>query len=205
MIKLFESFSEIRDICDKYGIRDYTINSDGSIDVDGNVCLYEKELTQLPLKFNYVTDRFYCQFNKLTSLEGAPVKVGGHFYCDHNYLTSLEGVPAEVGGHFYCQSNLLKTLKGVPRKISGIFDCQYNKIWTFEGAPDYANDFYCSYNPIYHIWKLFFDYSKIELFNYYDIIREVDGKPAVIMERLNDFLEEIGKKPVIRVCGYLNI
>ena len=42
MIKLFEQFNneqEIIEICKKYNIENYTINSDGSIDVNGGVTL----------------------------------------------------------------------------------------------------------------------------------------------------------------------
>ncbi len=33
-LKLFESFEDIDEICRKYRIENYTINSDGSIDVN---------------------------------------------------------------------------------------------------------------------------------------------------------------------------
>jgi hypothetical protein len=36
-LKLFESFENIDSICWKYNIKDYIINSDGSIDVYGHV------------------------------------------------------------------------------------------------------------------------------------------------------------------------
>ncbi len=184
MIKLFESFKEIEDICLKYRIKNYAINSDGSIDVNEDVYLSYKKLDILPLKFNRITGDFLCDNNKLTALEGCPKEVGGDFYCEYNQLTSLKRMPQKIGGDLYCA---------------------HNKIWTFDGMSDYINgEFYCVKNTIYHIWDLFQDYSKIELFNYYDIIREVDGKPAIILDRLNDFLEEIGKKPV-KVKGYLNI
>ncbi len=207
MIKLFESFKEIKDICEEYGIENYTINSDGSIDVDGEVILSSIDLKKIPLTFNRVTRDFRCCDNNLISLEGAPRKVSGDFICYDNLLTSIEGSPQEVGGNFYCSDNLLTSLKGGPKRVSGIFNCHRNKIWTFEGAPDYVGElFLCSdRNTIYNIWKLFEDYSKIELFNYYDIIREVKGKPAVVLDRLNDFLEEIGKDPVEKVDGYINI
>ena len=42
---------------------------------------------------------FLCSINKLTTLEGAPIKVGGDFNCYSNQLTSLEGAPKEVGGN----------------------------------------------------------------------------------------------------------
>ncbi len=207
MIKLFESFKEIEDICQKYGIENYTINRNGSIDVNDDVDLSNTGFIKLPLKFNRVTGdfrchcnhlktlegapnkvdgSFFCQFNKLTSLEGAPKKVGDEFSCSWNELTSLEGAPKEISRSFYCYRNLLTSLEGSPQYINNGFYCDYNNIQTFEGAPDYIKYFNCDNNLIYEIWKLFEDYSKVELFNYYDIIREVKGKPAIVLDRLNE-------------------
>jgi hypothetical protein len=77
-LKLFENFDDIDSICRKYGINNYIINEDGSIDVNDDVYLDYKELIKLPLKFRNVTGHFYCQNNQLTSLEGSPKSVGGH-------------------------------------------------------------------------------------------------------------------------------
>jgi hypothetical protein len=162
--KIFENLEDIHAICKKYGIKNYTINDDLSIDVNDNVNLDFKDLGKLPLKFRNVTGNFYCHYNKLTSLEGAPLSVGGSFDCSHNKLMSLEGAPKHVGAYFYC-----------------------------------------TYNPIFTIWNLFMDTSKIEVFNEYDIVREVDGKPAIVLDRLNAFLEEIGKPTVKGVGGWINI
>ena len=37
---LFESFNDIHSWCDSYDITNYTINNDGSIDVNGDVHLF---------------------------------------------------------------------------------------------------------------------------------------------------------------------
>ena len=92
-------------ICEKYNITNYTINGDGSIDVNGNVYLYNKELTELPLTFNKVSGYFNCSHNQLTSLKGCPRWVGGWFTCYRNKLTSLEFSPEYVGSNFYCYNN----------------------------------------------------------------------------------------------------
>ena len=55
-------------ICKQYNIENYTVNDDGSIDVNGDVFLDNKGLTELPLSFNKVTGYFSCSNNKLTSL-----------------------------------------------------------------------------------------------------------------------------------------
>ena len=94
-------------ICEKYGIINYTVNDDGSIDVNGNVDLYGYQLTELPLTFNKVTGWFDCGRNNLTSLKGCPRWIGDSFYCSHNDLTSLEFSPDYVGGSFNCNWNRL--------------------------------------------------------------------------------------------------
>jgi hypothetical protein len=94
-------------ICEKYGITNYTVNDDGSIDVNGDVDLSRFELTELPLRFNKVTGNFHCGYNNLTSLKGSPRWVGGYFICSRNELTSLEFSPDYVGGWFGCGMNKL--------------------------------------------------------------------------------------------------
>jgi hypothetical protein len=97
------------------------INSDGSIDYDGNVYLEEKDLKKIPFKFNKVDGDFSCSYNQLTSLEGSPKEVSGDFLCIANKLTSLEGAPVEVGGGFWCYDNELTSYDGKPEYIEGEF------------------------------------------------------------------------------------
>ena len=97
--------NSIHDICEKYGIENYTINPDGSIDVNGDVDLYNCNITELPLRFNKVTGWFDCGRNNLTTLEGCPRWIGGRFSCVYNDLTSLEFSPDYVGGDYYCEWN----------------------------------------------------------------------------------------------------
>ena len=185
-LKLFESFEDINKICRKYGIIDYTINSDGSIDVDYIVYLEDKKLTKLPIKFNKINGYFDCSSNELTSLEGSPVEVNGNFNFYHNKLTSF---------------------KYAPKIIRGYFDCRCNNIKSFEYFPSFVKDeFLCNNNPIFYIWELFRDTTKIELLNDFDIFRDEDtDNPVIIMNRLNDFLLTIGKKPVEKVNRYKNV
>ena len=72
--------------------------------------LSNMNLIELPAILKNVTvgRNFYCNFNKLTSLQGAPKTVGGDFVCDFNKLTSLDGAPKSVGGYFYCTSNTVE-------------------------------------------------------------------------------------------------
>ena len=186
-LKLFEGFesTDIVNICSQYGIEDYTINKDGSIDVGGDVYFYGI-LKRLPLKFNKVYGSFYCHGSRLTTLEGSPVEVNGDFYCRNNQLTSFEFSP---------------------KIIRGVFNCKYNNIKSFEYFPSYVKEeFWCVGNSIYQVWRLFRDTTKIELLNDFDIFRDEDtDKPAIVMDRLNDFLLTIGKESVKKIEGYKNI
>ncbi len=112
---------EIHNICKEYDIKNYTINPDGSIDVDGNVDLSYMDLTEIPLKFNKVSGSFYCHNNQLTSLVGGPKEVGRNFDCYNNQLTSLERSPIELGGSFWCNRNPLKSLEG--------YNGEYDKLY----------------------------------------------------------------------------
>jgi len=186
-LKLFESFdeSEIRRICKEYYIKNYTINPDGSIDVDGDVRLSDKNLSKIPLKFNRVNGSFDCRFNKLTTLEGSPIEVNG-FGCSNNFLTSLQYAPKIIRGVFLVQYNNIKSFEYFPSFVKGMFEC-------------YGN-------PIFQVWNLFRDTTKIELLNDFDIFRDEDTRnPSIIMDRLNDFLLTIGKYPVQNVRQYKNI
>jgi len=125
------------------------------------------EITQksvADLNIEYTGGGFYCNHNKLTSLEGAPSHVGGDFYCNNNQLTSLEGAPSHVGGGFYCNHNKLTSLEGAPSHVGGDFYCNNNKLTSLEGAPSHVGGgFFCSNNQL------------TSLKNIHKIIKEING------------------------------
>ena len=121
------------------------INSKGSIFIRNTDLVNGK----LPFKFGRVDKDFYCyDCPSLTSLEGAPQKVGRDFYCSNcTSLTSLEGAPQKVGWSFSCRDcTSLTSLEGAPQKVDGFFDChKCTQLETLKGAPTYVGgDFYCS-------------------------------------------------------------
>jgi hypothetical protein len=139
--------NNIDEICEKYNIKNYTINDDGSIDVNGEVVLYEMDLYELPLTFNKVTDYFDCAKNNLTTLKGSPKWIGGDFFCYKNNLTSLEFGPEYVEGSFNCSNNELTNLVGSPLKIEGSFVCIFNDLTDLTGSPREVGDFFsCRHN-----------------------------------------------------------
>jgi hypothetical protein len=214
---------EIDSICQKYGIQNYTINHDGTVDVDGNVNLSKKGLTKLPLKFNKVSGHFYCHSNQLTSLEGCPQEVGVNFYCYQNKLTSLEGGPKEVGSDFSCHSNQLTSLEGCPREVGGNFWCSINQLISLEGVPqEVGGAFYCHSNqinilknelefvnitgefdiegnPIYAVYRLFDDFKLFKDSLDYNYFREPN---LIVKHRFEEACEEAGIKIPKKIKGY---
>ena len=120
--------SELIKELESYEIQNYTINIDGTIDVEGDVYLNGWYLKEIPFNFGKVTGHFDCSGNELTSLEGCPREVGGSFNCSDNKLQDLISGPQEVGGDYHCHINQLETLEGCAGDIGGIFDCDNNKL-----------------------------------------------------------------------------
>ena len=115
---------EIHSICKKYEIKNYTINLDGSIDVVDSVYLNGRNLTEIPLQFNYVWGGFSCN-NKLTTLKGCPKRVfGQYFQCQNNQLTDLEYFPVvEDYTRSSVGENPLKSISGYNGNID-LISCQ---------------------------------------------------------------------------------
>ena len=168
--------SKIHNLCREHGIKNYTINDDISISVDGSVDLAYKNLKSLPIKFKEVSGDFSCSHNQLTSLKYCPETVGGHFSCSDNQLTSLEGCPGTVGGGFYCHHNQLTSLKYCPETVGsfycynnqltsleycpetvgGVFFCGHNQITNFDGLPEFFEQYiHLEGNPVDEIYCLF--------------------------------------------------
>ena len=127
-LRLFESMTEIEveKICKKYNIRNWTLNTDGTVDVDGNVGISGQRLSKLPLKFGRVTGDFFCSYSKLTSLEGCPTQIGGSFWCHDNQLTSLKGAPEYIEGkvEFMPNDKLPEYIKQILKLNDGSRDIQ---------------------------------------------------------------------------------
>lgn len=125
----------------KFNVKIY----EGDIILDKQSLPYFKKYS----KIQKVTGGFYCVRLKLKSLLELPIpkEIDGDFWCQRNNLTTLEGAPEKVGERFSCTNNKLTSLRGVPEKVGGEFDCSYNKLTTLKGAPKYVGgEFWCSDN-----------------------------------------------------------
>ena len=118
-------------------------NNDGSIDVFGEVDLYEIGISYLPFIFNVVHGNFYCFQNKLTSLKGFPRVVHGSVVVHSNMLTSLKYCPRVIDGYFNVSCNPLVDVEDIFRLKIGysiVFDedqrRRLHRISTYERLRD---------------------------------------------------------------------
>jgi hypothetical protein len=173
--ELFESQTELSreqtEWLDKCTKGNWTLNPQtGLVDVNGDLYCDHQSLPDFKgVRFGVVVGDFDCSNNQLTSLKGAPQKVGGYFTCSNNQLTSLEGAPQSVrnfacfknqltslegapqsvNGDFYCSGNKLTSLEGAPQRVEGDFDCSNNQLTSLKGAPQEVGwHFYCDANPV---------------------------------------------------------
>jgi hypothetical protein len=102
------TYDMIKKWLDKMDIKNYIINNDLTIDVDGQVNLLGRRLTKIPsfIQFNKVRSYFSIARNQLISLRGCPYYVGNNFYCDFNELKSLKYMPKYIGNYLFCNNNL---------------------------------------------------------------------------------------------------
>ena len=132
MTKFYTDKQQIINWLEKHEVKNYTLVPDEQygfvVDVYGDVNLRDKKLLNIPVKFNKISGSFYCDNNKLNSLEFCPQIIGDNFYCYSNQLTSLEFCPQTVGRSFNCSENKITSLEFCPETIGGNFWCGSNQL-----------------------------------------------------------------------------
>jgi len=190
-----EEINKIHDLCKQYNIENYSINADGSIDVNGSVDLRHKMLDHMPLKFNKISGNFLCHKNTLTDLVGCPKEVGLKFSCNTNNLNSLLGGPIKVGGNFWCEFNKLTSLEGCPSKVGQGFFCDFNSLVTLHYCPAEIGGsfyFYDKNNIAIKFTKLYKSLSTddqklvLKYQSYYDV-----WEPELNVDNMNLLIEDI--------------
>ncbi len=99
------------------------VNINTSFDLPSN---NHPHLGHLPFRFGTVDGFFNCSYINLTTLFGAPTRVETDFYCNNNKLDSLEYFPQYVGRSINCVDNKLSSFVGISRP--GI----HTRIWCDE-------------------------------------------------------------------------
>jgi DNA-binding Xre family transcriptional regulator len=159
----------IIDWLEAFNIKNYIINEDLTVSVNGSVNLSNKKIKQLPIQFREVTDEFIIAHNPLTTLKGSPLKTN-LFDCSFCGLTDLTYSPLEIGekGLFACNNNLsvltglsqkifskinlnnnqLTNLKGLSANNLELLNVSNNHLISLEGSPKIIEYFDCSNNEL---------------------------------------------------------
>ena len=116
----------IEEWLEKYGVKNYKINDNLTIDVSGFTDLQDYDKEELPeyIQFNN-SDTFYISGLNLKTLRGCPKKCFSFSCSNSPNLDSLEGGPKEVKRDFYCGDGKTPIkpnfLKGLPMKCDSIW------------------------------------------------------------------------------------
>jgi hypothetical protein len=117
----------------------WTLNLEGKIDIRGDFLGFREDLINFKgIEFGEVVGDFNCKENRLTSLQGCPIKVGGNFRCYSNRITSLESGPEEVSGYYDCSPNdFMTSLVGAPKILENYFEGPREIfVWSGEWNPE---------------------------------------------------------------------
>jgi hypothetical protein len=145
--KLFEF--KVKRICEQHKIKNWSINKNGLVDVNGDVKIVKLSMSKLPIAFGQVNGDFRCYQSSLKTLQGCPKSIIGDFDCSSNELTDLKGGPEYVEGYYACDNNKLTSLEGAPETINAVFNCGNNKLTSLKGGPRFvAGNLFCGNNLI---------------------------------------------------------
>ena len=140
---VFDKIEAIRDTMREYGIEEaqYDITSEGYVNIRGDVDLSKRKLTEIPIKFGYVTGSFCVYDNELTSLKNCPYNVDGDFIASNNkieYLFNPDSpdeiyFPKLIKGNIDLSNNLLKDTRGLPNEAKSL-NLSNNKLQTLKNC-----------------------------------------------------------------------
>ncbi len=139
MQKIFKNKKQIQQWLAHHNVENFEIVQDMTqgliVNVAGNVNLFRRKISFIPVKFGNVGRSFNCAGNELVDLKFAPFRVGKIFDCSNNLLTSLEGSPLSVGESFIAYSNKINSFKGISPIIGAGVNLQANNLMSLRHCP----------------------------------------------------------------------
>jgi hypothetical protein len=188
--ELYVLKKRIKAQCDKLSIQNYTINNDGTVDVNGDLNIYlvrdrvkKDERNDILINFNKVSGNVDIRLHWRKAGRAGQAQlpftfneVTGNFFANHSMLETLIGCPKKVGGNFDVRTNRLHTLEGAPETVGGYFCAIGNSLDNLKGSPKYVGgNFNVSDNGLKTLeglspridGTLDFNNNKITSFDYY--------------------------------------
>lgn len=213
-LKIFENFNNVQNIeqlCKTYidsntankkrineGTLSYEINNN-IVDVVGTLTLDLENLDEIPFKLGTVNDTIFIK-GDILSLKNSPREVKFAFNIGAcNNITSLIDGPEYVGGFYHLNSLKIDNFSGIakPLKTDYTMTTRSYDSWNISNVlrlflPERERDYFLIDHKAY---------DDMEWFSYYDPIRGNE----IVIDKLNTFLEDIGRNPVKEVKGYKSI
>jgi hypothetical protein len=202
--RLYENNSNLEELCKKY-IGDekyYSITKDGFVDL--LVDSYTLEVDdEIPIKFGEARSFFIK--GGITSLHNSPRIINYSFNIDScPNIKSFLGAPDYINKFFHVGSLSINNLEGLPRPLIDSYQLTLSL-----GFNNLQNILLLFLNPLQEYTRVRKDIviidkeavNLVDLFNDYDPLRE----NGIVLDRLNSFLDHIGKNPVKEVRGYKSI
>ena len=134
--------ASIREWLDKYDVKNYSINGDMTVSVNGPLALDNKGLEEIPVKFSEVDGSIDVTTNRLKRIDWAPAKVNGDFDAWDNEIETLVGGPTEVEQSMDVDGNKLTDLHGAPKKVGKCFVVSQNPLKTLAGCPEVVKGYF---------------------------------------------------------------
>ena len=92
MLPFIKDKKFIQEWLDYYEIKNYTIQDDGTVDVDGNVYIHGRKLTDIMVKFGKVTGDFIIIKTELSNMNNLPTDCP-HIVLDDNNIRTIKNIP----------------------------------------------------------------------------------------------------------------
>ena len=140
--KFLSEEAAIREWLDKFGVKNYSVNGDMTVSVDGPLDLADKGLEEIPVKFSEVSGSVDVTSNRLKRIDWAPAKVNKDFDAWDNQIETLVGGPTEVVQSADFDGNQLADCHGAPKKVGGAFIVSRNPLKTLAGCPEKVGEYF---------------------------------------------------------------
>lgn len=180
----------IEEVLNKYDVKNYTINKDGSVNLTGDVSFFNKGIDKIPFEIKSTTGIIDFSYNNLTSLEGCP-EVAHSIFFARNKIKEIDCVPME-SKLLSLSNNEIENLNFPEGFNSGEIVLRHNNIYDLKGMPSSFNGkIFLQYNPIATLFKSN-DGTDVNTFNSLNIIKD----RKVNLKRLKYFYNIIGKEDI---------
>lgn len=123
---MLSSKIEIKNWLDNIGIKNYHINDDLTVDVNGNVNLNDKNLNKIPIQFGIVKGCFFSVNNTLDSLKGLPKEIHGFLALKNTNITivDINNLPMYVSSFILIENKQNQPIKS---EKGSILECLSHK------------------------------------------------------------------------------